>query len=118
MTAPKSTRDRVLAQAKAVINGDRQQDYGEASASFGTIAQLWSTILGAEVTSLDVARCLIAMKISRSLTSPEKLDTWVDIAGYSALAAEIAGAQGPATATLDVPRLPPLGGGIVTNSEA
>lgn len=105
MTAPKRTRDRVLADASTAINGDRQQDYGDARPSFERIAAMWALILDTPVSSHQVAQCLAAMKISRSMTSPEKLDNWVDMAGYAALGAELAGADGPAQATLDLGQL-------------
>lgn len=39
--------------------------------------------------AMDVANMMIMLKISRSVTSPDKADTWLDIAGYAALAGEM-----------------------------
>jgi hypothetical protein len=84
------TRDEILAEAGRLINGDRAADYGDARRSFAAIAQIWSAILGRLVTVDDVARCMIAVKLARLTNSPEKLDSWIDIAGYAALGGEIA----------------------------
>jgi hypothetical protein len=84
----------ILQEADKIINGDRQQDYGSAEQSFGRIAELWTTLLKhklspvEKVTSVDVARLLLAMKLSRSITS-FKRDNWVDAAGYASLAADL-----------------------------
>lgn len=78
----------ILEEADELINGDRAASYGEANASFQRIADLWTPLLGKKITALDVARCMIAMKLSRSLTS-KKRDNWVDVAGYASLASQI-----------------------------
>ncbi len=88
------TRDEILAEAGRLINGDRAADYGDARRSFAAIAQIWSAILGRPVTVDDVARCMIALKLVRAVNSPEKLDSWIDIAGYAALGGEIASRAG------------------------
>ena len=84
----------VLQEADSIVNGDRHQDYGAAEQSFGRISELWTTLLkhklapGAKVTSVDVARLMLALKLSRSITS-SKRDNWVDAAGYASLAADL-----------------------------
>jgi len=83
-------RDQVLSEAAQIISGDRHDDYGPASDSFKKIANLWSAYLGDRtITSLDVSNMMILNKVSRTLTSPEKTDTYTDICGYSALCCEI-----------------------------
>lgn len=85
------TRDEILAEAGRLINGDRAAAYGDARRSFASIAKIWSAILDRRVTADDVARCMIGVKLVRLTNSPGKLDSWIDIAGYAALGAEIAG---------------------------
>lgn len=68
-------------EATKVVNGDRQEDYGDAKESFERIASLWSPLLGTPVTAKQVALCMIALKLSRATTS-DKHDTVVDIIGY------------------------------------
>lgn len=87
---PKRTRDDILETAQQIINGDREQTYGSAVKSFEQIAALWSVILDTDVSAPDVARCMVAMKLSRLSGNNEHRDSWVDIAGYAALGAEVA----------------------------
>lgn len=83
-------RDHILNTAKVMISTDRDKNYGEASANFARIAGLWSTILGIEVTSEQVALCMVGLKIARLMETPDHHDSWVDICGYAALGGEIA----------------------------
>ncbi len=84
----------ILEEAFDLIRGDRAASYGEAYESFQRIADLWTTLLRtklkamSKVSPADVARMMIALKLSRSITS-HKRDNWTDIAGYASLAAEI-----------------------------
>ena len=82
-------QNEILAAAEQLIWGDRQEDYGDASQSFGRIAKFWTAYLGAPVNSQDVANMMILMKVSRLVTSPGKKDSYIDIAGYAALGADI-----------------------------
>ena len=83
-------RTAILAEADRLINGDRQQAYGDASASFARIAGLWSAYLGVPVTPTDAAAMMALLKISRARGNPASADSWVDGAGYLALGGEIA----------------------------
>jgi hypothetical protein len=78
-------KHRVLNHADNIIHGERQRDYGSASHSFSTIADLWSAYLGHEVTPEQVCMMMILLKIGRS-TKSAQFDSLVDIAGYAALA--------------------------------
>lgn len=75
----------ILSEANQLITGDRAVEYGDARESFVRIAQLWSTVLGQRVTPLEVIRCMIALKVSRAADGYHR-DSYVDIAGYAALA--------------------------------
>ena len=83
------TRDEILNTAMSLISGDRHDDYGDAKDSFESIARLWTAYLNVAVSPMDVANMMMLLKMSRSLTSPDKADTWVDICGYAALAGEM-----------------------------
>lgn len=89
-------RDELLDAAKATINGDRAHDYGSALLSFGRIADLWTAVLPVERALLpaDVARAMVAMKLARLTHTPEHEDSWLDIAGYAALGAELVAPAG------------------------
>ena len=68
-------------EAQAIVNGERQQDYGDMAESFGRIAGLWSAYLGKHVDSLDVAKMMILLKVSRAKHNNHR-DSYLDIIGY------------------------------------
>lgn len=86
-------REQVLSEAERLISNDRAEQYGDAEDNFQRIATLWTMITGHQFTAPDVAGCMIALKLARLSTSTSKADTWIDIAGYAALGAEIAEAN-------------------------
>lgn len=67
--------------AKALIDGDRQKEYGNTDESFTRIAGLWSAYLGVTVNKFDVAKMMILLKVSRSKYN-NHLDSLVDCVGY------------------------------------
>jgi hypothetical protein len=83
-----NTRAEILRTASELINGDRQGDYGTPQENFARIAAGWSVILGKNVTPEQVARCMAWLKIARLNNGPHK-DSYIDAAGYMALAAEL-----------------------------
>lgn len=98
-------RAKILRTAEELVNGDRAQTYGSPEVSFGRIANLWSAMdiriktfspafIGdfdyRELDAVDVALCLMQLKVSRILSSPDHEDSWVDAAGYAGLGAELA----------------------------
>ena len=72
----------ILHVADEITGGDRQKDYGNPADDFVKTAKIWSAILGCEVSSEQVALCMIGVKISR-LCNAYKEDSVVDIAGYA-----------------------------------
>lgn len=88
-------RETILREANRIIHGDRQQDYGPPVDSFTRLAEALNLVLrpklreGVELDAVDAAVLMIAMKLSRLAGGDRKDDTWVDLAGYSALGAEI-----------------------------
>lgn len=86
------TRRECLETAEHMVNGDREHDYGTPEDNFKTIAGLWSAYLGEEISSLDVAMLMALMKIAR-IKAGTKPDSFVDLAGYAACGAEIAGGK-------------------------
>jgi len=82
-------RDYILETAQKIINGDRKDDYGGAQDSFRRIAKMWSAYTGMSLGPSDVAMMMTLLKVCRTATCPQKADSYVDIAGYAALAAEI-----------------------------
>jgi hypothetical protein len=85
------TRDEILKEAARIISSESERagDYGPAEESFTRIARLYTAYLDVAVSPMDVANLYMLAKIQRSLTSPSKTDTWLDICGYAALAGEM-----------------------------
>lgn len=80
----------ILQEAQELVGVDRAKDWGGVTPSFTRIANLWSAYKeDTKFTAMDVAMMLVLLKVSRSKTSPKR-DTFVDIAGYSECAAQIA----------------------------
>ena len=89
-----SFRDLVLENAQQAINGSRQKDYGDAKDSFTTVGRIWGAILQIAPLEPDqVALMLAGLKMARLAGNLEHWDSWVDMAGYTALGGEIAVTQ-------------------------
>ena len=90
-------KETLDAAAKCVLS-DRNTSYGSPEDNFRQTAAIWNVHLQgrgllAEGKSLgpeDVAALMIGLKLARLVTSIDKADTWVDIAGYAACGAEVA----------------------------
>jgi hypothetical protein len=83
-------RSEILSTADQCISHDRHATYGSAEDSLGAIAALWSADLRIKITAVDVARLMVLMKMARAKTNYAHTDSWVDAAGYAALAGEMA----------------------------
>lgn len=91
--APQShanTKDALIAEALQLISGDRQKTYGTARDNFTSTGKLWEQIIGAPITPVQVALCMVQLKIDRLCHTPGHRDSWVDAIGYLALGGEIA----------------------------
>jgi hypothetical protein len=80
---------QLLSDAIDTVTVDRKEDYVEAEDSFNDIARLWSVILHKDISSKEVALCMIALKIARCNNGNYKRDSWLDIAGYAALGSQL-----------------------------
>lgn len=80
----------ILAEASELIHGDRAKDYGDAKESFAHIAALWSSYTKTTISPQDVAMMMSLLKMSRAKHSGfTHRDSFVDMAGYVALASDI-----------------------------
>ena len=68
--------------AVAAVTGPRQRDYAHPRLNFERIAQLWTPILGVNITPEHVALCMIQVKIARELHRHTR-DNLVDLIGYT-----------------------------------
>lgn len=85
------TRKRVLREAEKCVCGHREQDYGTPEDNFGRIAEFWTTYMGVEFGTVDVAIMMALLKIARISENMQHMDSWVDLAGYAACGGEIVG---------------------------
>lgn len=100
----KNIRKTVLDTAEKAVNGSRNLNHGEPEQNFARIARLWNahginaglldaTDASKQLTEADVALMLAMVKVARIENKPSHLESWVDIAGYAACGAEVAGAK-------------------------
>lgn len=112
--------DSVLRSAAKTVTVDRPGQHGGTEDSFQMIADLWSTYLNntkanfaslaqVEITAVDVAQMMVLLKVARATHgSPEHADHYIDAAGYSSLAAGLAGVKvAPSPAAQMVAKQPP-----------
>ena len=81
----------VLDRAGGVVLHQRQKEYSHQSKTqmHIQIAQVWSGILDRDVSAHEVALCRAGLKLVRASCQPGHEDSYVDAAGYAAIAAEI-----------------------------
>ena len=84
------TRGKILQEAIDVINGERQDQYGNPEDAFQTIASYWSIYLNlvAPLEPKDIALMMALFKIARE-SYQGKRDNLVDCAGYIGLAGDM-----------------------------
>ena len=92
LPAPSLTRSATLEAARDVT-ASREAHHGDPRDTFVRIAEMWTAILGTVVEAHHVALCMGALKIIRAAQDPKRGDNWVDLAGYAACGAEVAGAK-------------------------
>lgn len=89
----------VLKSAEKRLTCDRPESYGPPEDSLPLIAKYWSLYLqnaivgfnDIAVSPLDAANMMILLKIARQQAQTKiNPDNYIDVAGYSALAGEIA----------------------------
>lgn len=69
----------------------RGNQWGDAVRTHARIAEVWSGIIGTEVTTLQVALCMEGMKLVRASINPDDPDSFDDAAGYGRIGQLIAG---------------------------
>lgn len=93
----KNPRSEILIETEEIINGKRNNDYGDPVEDFSTTANFWQTYLnrtvirrGGELSLRphDVAAMMMLLKLARLTWTPEEKDHWKDMVGYAALGFE------------------------------
>lgn len=82
-------RGRILEEAGRVINGERQDQYGNPENNFSIIAKYWSLYTGVNITELDVCMMMTLLKLARIESGTQTKDSFVDMIGYTALGWEV-----------------------------
>lgn len=87
-------RDKCLTDARECVCSDRNLQYGEPEDNFARIADFWNVYLhdkrSCALQAVDVANMMCLFKLGRIASSPDggTYDSYVDLAGYAACAAE------------------------------
>ena len=85
-----SPRAALLNEAKSLITGDRNNQYGPPTQDFTRTAEFWTTYLGdklapgEKIEAHDMAIMMTLLKVSRIAWEPTKQDSWADASGYVA----------------------------------
>tara|TARA_R100001510_G_scaffold13918_1_gene11103 strand:- start:353 stop:643 length:291 start_codon:yes stop_codon:yes gene_type:complete len=79
----------LLNKAIELVCGNRQKEYGDKVDNHNNIARLWSAYKDVEFTAHDVAIMMSLLKVARTKVGTRTKDTYIDMAGYSAIAGEI-----------------------------
>ena len=80
-----TNRASILAEATELVNGDRNNQYGDPIQDFRRTADMWNAYVGQRLfLPHDVAAMIAMVKLSRIAWSPDKRDHWADLAGYAA----------------------------------
>lgn len=86
-------REDLLAQASAITTADRNRSYGDPLANHQRIADIWSVILGIDITPAQAALCMAGLKIARLAHDQGHEDSYIDAAAYIAIAYELQARQ-------------------------
>lgn len=79
-----------LTQALNLVGGDRAKQHGCLVESHSNVATLWSAYLGVPVTTHQAAVMMALLKVARTKAGAHNPDDYIDLAGYAAIAAQIA----------------------------
>jgi hypothetical protein len=89
-----SPRESALEEAKQLITGDRNNQYGPPTQDFKRTADMANafgfSVNGEPLQAHHVAIFMMMLKTSRLAWSPQKRDSWIDAAGYSGCGYECA----------------------------
>ena len=92
-------RGSILKEAYKIINGERQDTYGNPEDSFSLIGKYWVEYLSANdrfekkgsvgITARNVAEMMMLLKIARMSGQKPSTDNYADLAGYAGIAADM-----------------------------
>lgn len=91
-----NTAKEFLEYAAELVGGDRAKQHGDKLENHAKITALWNAYLqirrdpAAALTAADVAHMMVLLKVARTQLGAYNADNWVDMAGYSGVAGEVA----------------------------
>ncbi|MAO21372.1 MAG: hypothetical protein CMJ25_11540 [Phycisphaerae bacterium] len=85
-----TTRSDVTLEATDLIDGDRNQEYGDPFEMHKRAADIYNAYAGSSITAHDMAMILLSVKMARLAHMPLHRDSYVDICGYAGIGYEIA----------------------------
>lgn len=71
----------IFDEAEALVNGERQEEYGPPAKHLARIAAIWGAVLNRPVTAREVALCMAGLKLARAGHGHSR-DSLVDLVGY------------------------------------
>lgn len=96
----------ILSEAARIVDGDREQTYGDPGRNLRAIANLWDSWLlargwsGPGLTTDDIALLMVLLKVARLANQPTHRDSQVDLCGYARLMERIQASNSTAPGTL------------------
>jgi hypothetical protein len=78
-----------LLEEMQVILSERGSVYGSSRTNHERISELWSGYLGDYISPMQVAMCMLLVKVSRLTETPNHKDSIKDLVGYAAIYNEL-----------------------------
>ena len=75
-------KDSLLLQADKVVNGDRNEQYGDAKQAFNEYSEILKTTFNISLSPEEICKVMMAIKLGR-LKYKFKEDSLLDLMGYS-----------------------------------
>jgi hypothetical protein len=94
-------KTHIADEAKRIVSGARRSAYGTPEANFERIARFWQAYFESTgrgsilITAADVSPMMRLMKEARLCESPQHLDSFIDLIGYTLTGAEVNGVKPP-----------------------
>jgi uncharacterized phage protein gp47/JayE len=80
----------IIEKVQNIVAYDREITHGNRKTNHDNIAKMWSSYLDKKITGLDVALMMVLLKTARTKTGSYNPDDFIDMAGYSVIAGELA----------------------------
>jgi len=115
-------KEYIADEAKRIVSGARRADYGTPENNFERIARFWNAYLvnvgklpsaalnghrGLGITAADVSPMMRLMKEARLCETPDHLDSFIDLVGYTLTGAEVNGVSAHGEDAEDCPEAHP-----------